>query len=73
MTPERKQFLLDTLIDDRCDLLGVRNTIAYFIDIGLDKEDLLELGFDEADIEIVMSPDYDADLDDDLEEPDPEA
>lgn len=55
-------YLFDALIEERCELYGIRNTICWFIDEGLTKEDLLLLDFDEADIDYVIAnpnEDYD--------------
>lgn len=50
---KNKLSVLNTLLDDRCDLYGVKNTIAYLLDQGLIKEEILDLGFDEEDVEYV--------------------
>ena len=56
----RKTF--EDLIDDRIDFYGTRNTIAYLLDRGFTKTELLELGFEEFDIRYVKAnPDEDYD------------
>ena len=56
----RKTF--EDLVDDRIDLYGTRNTIAYLLDRGFTKAELLELGFEDFDIKYVKAnpnEDYD--------------
>lgn len=54
--------LLDRLLDDRCDAYGVRNTIAYLIDLGLSKDQILDLNFDDGDVDHVFkNPDEEYD------------
>lgn len=49
-------ILFDRLIDDRCDLYGVRPTISWLIDNDFTKDDLIiRLGFDETDVEHVLA------------------
>lgn len=50
------------LVDDRVQLYGTRNTIAYLLDRGFTKADLLELDFEDFDIKYVKAnPDEDYD------------
>lgn len=59
---KNKLSVLNTLLDDRCDLYGIKNTIAYLLDQGLTKEEILDLHFDEDDVEYVLeNPDEDYD------------
>lgn len=46
--------LLNRLLDDRCDLYGARNTISYLLDEGYTRDDLIELDFDEEDVDYVI-------------------
>ena len=52
---QNKLSVLNQLLDDRCDLYGVRNTICYLLDGGLTKEEILDLQFDKDDVEYVVS------------------
>ena len=54
MTKETMIDVMNALIDDRCENGGVISTIAFLFDLGLTKKDLLELRFDEADIDYVI-------------------
>ena len=47
---DKKLELLDTMLDDRIEMYGVINTIQYLLDNDFPKEELLEMKFDEADI-----------------------
>lgn len=42
--------LADALIDDRIDLYGINNTIAYLVNFGFTDEELIEMGFDADDV-----------------------
>lgn len=42
---EKMIELADVLIDDRINLYGVPNTIAYLMDFGFTDEELVEMGF----------------------------
>ena len=56
------ETLLNNLIDDRCDLFGIRNTISYLFYQGFTKEELEELNFEDYDIEYVLdNPDEEYD------------
>lgn len=46
-----KEQLLDRLIDELIDQYGINWTIQYLIDFGLTQEQLIELGFDQIDID----------------------
>ena len=50
--------LLDSLLDFRCELYGVRNTIALLMDLDLSKEEIIDLGFDDTDVEYVFAHPY---------------
>lgn len=55
-------LMLD-LLDERCEMYGIRNTICYLLDRSFTKEYLLRLRFDEEDIDYVLAnPDEDYDL-----------
>ena len=43
--------IADSLIDNYCELFGIRNCICYLMDIGVKKKGLLKMGFDLEDIE----------------------
>ena len=47
---DKKLELLDAMLDDRIEMYGVINTIQYLLDNDFTKEELLEMKFDEADI-----------------------
>lgn len=51
---KNKLDLLDFMLDDRCEMYGVRNTICYLLDYGLTKEEILNLKFDEEDLDYVI-------------------
>ena len=57
MNIEELMDLLNAMIDDRCDMFGIKNTIAYLKDYGLSKDDLVALGFDEAMVQEVFDED----------------
>ena len=46
--------LLDRLLDDRCELFGINNTISYLLDLGFTRDELLELQFEAADVDYVI-------------------
>lgn len=46
--------LLSSLLDDRCEMYGTHNTISKLIDDGYTREDLIELDFDEDDVDYVI-------------------
>ena len=50
-----RESLLNELLNDRCDLYGVRNTICYLFDFGLTRDEILHLNFDAEDIDYVES------------------
>lgn len=54
--------LFDLLLDERCEMFGVRNTIAWLIDNGItdDYDLIVRLGFDEADVKEVKEADEEA-------------
>ena len=47
---DKKLELMDAMLDDRIEMYGVINTIQYLLDNDFTKEELLEMKFDEADI-----------------------
>lgn len=51
---DNKMSVLDMLIDERCEMFGVRNTICWLLDAGLTKEEILDLQFDEDDVNYVL-------------------
>ena len=67
----KKLELLDAMLDDRIEMYGVTNTIQYLLDNDFTKEELLEMKFDEADINEAIEEDMEEeDLEEDLEEED---
>lgn len=52
---EKKLEMFETLIDNYIDSFGLFNCIAYLYDNGFDKEDLLDMQFDEDDINAVIN------------------
>ena len=66
---DKKLELLDSLLDDRIEMYGVTNTIQYLLDNDFTKEELLEMKFDEADINEAIEDDME-DLEEDMEEED---
>ena len=64
---DKKLELLDAMLDDRIEMYGVINTIQYLLDNDFTKEELLEMKFDEADINEAIEDDME-DLEEDLEE-----
>ena len=68
---DKKLELLDAMLDDRIEMYGVTNTIQYLLDNDFTKEELLEMKFDEADINEAIEEDMEEeDLEEDLEEED---
>ena len=67
---DKKLELLDTMLDDRIEMYGVINTIQYLLDNDFTKEELLEMKFDEADINEAIEDDME-DLEEDMEDTDP--
>ena len=68
---DKKLELLDAMLDDRIEMYGVINTIQYLMDNDFTKEELLEMKFDEADINEAVEDDMEEeDLEDDIEEED---
>ena len=65
----KKLELLDTMLDDRIEMYGVINTIQYLLDNDFTKEELLEMKFDEADINEAVEDDME-DLEEDMEDTD---
>lgn len=49
-----KGQLLDRLIDEFIDQFGINWTIQYMMDFGLTQEQLIELGFDQIDIDFAV-------------------
>ena len=67
---DKKLELLDAMLDDRIEMYGVTNTIQYLLDNDFTKEELLEMKFDEADINEAIEDDME-DLEEDMEDTDP--
>ena len=67
---DKKLELLDAMLDDRIEMYGVINTIQYLLDNDFTKEELLEMKFDEADINEAVEEDME-DLEEDMEGTDP--
>lgn len=68
---DKKLELLDAMLDDRIEMYGVINTIQYLLDNDFTKEELLEMKFDEADINEAIEDDMEEeDLEEDMEEED---
>ena len=69
---DKKLELLDAMLDDRIEMYGVINTIQYLLDNDFTKEELLEMKFDEADINEAIEDDMEEeDLEEDMEDTDP--
>lgn len=66
---DKKLELLDAMLDDRIEMYGVINTIQYLLDNDFTKEELLEMKFDEADIDEAIEDDME-DLEEDMEDTD---
>lgn len=66
---DKKLELLDAMLDDRIEMYGVINTIQYLLDNDFTKEELLEMKFDEADINEAVEDDME-DLEENIEEED---
>ena len=66
---DKKLELLDAMLDDRIEMYGVINTIQYLLDNDFTKEELLEMNFDEVDINEAIEEDTE-DLEEDIEEED---
>ena len=67
---DKKLELLDAMLDDRIEMYGVINTIQYLLDNDFTKEELLEMKFDEADINEAIEEDME-DLEEDMGDTDP--
>lgn len=68
---DKKLELLDAMLDDRIEMYGVINTIQYLLDNDFTKEELLEMKFDEADINEAVEDDMEEeDLEEDMDEED---
>ena len=69
---DKKLELLDAMLDGRIEMYGVINTIQYLLDNDFTKEELLEMKFDEADINEAVEDDMEEeDLEEDMEDTDP--
>ena len=70
---DKKLELLDAMLDDRIEMYGVINTIQYLLDNDFTKEELLEMKFDEADINEAIEDDMEdlEDLEEAMEDTDP--
>ena len=66
---DKKLELMDAMLDDRIEMYGVINTIQYLLDNDFTKEELLEMKFDEADINEAVEDDME-DLEEDMEDTD---
>ena len=55
----KKLELMDAMLDDRIEMYGVTNTIQYLLDNDYTKEELLEMKFDEVDINEAIEEDMD--------------
>lgn len=55
---KNKLSILNALLDDRCDMYGVRNTICFLFDQGLTFEEILDLGFERDDVAYVEENPY---------------
>lgn len=66
---DKKLELMDAMLDDRIEMYGVINTIQYLLDNDFTKEELLEMKFDEVDIDEAIKEDTE-DLEEDMEEED---
>ena len=66
---DKKIELKDAMRDDRIEMYGVINTIQYLLDNDFTKEELLEMKFDEADINEAIEDDME-DLEEDMEDTD---
>ena len=67
---DKKLELMDAMLDDRIEMYGVINTIQYLLDNDFTKEELLEMKFDEADINEAIEDDME-DFEEDMEDTDP--
>ena len=56
---DKKLELMDAMLDDRIEMYGVTNTIQYLLDNDFTKEELLEMKFDEVDINEAIEEDMD--------------
>ncbi len=66
---DKKLELLDAMLDDRIEMYGVINTIQYLLDNDFTKEELLEMKFDEADINEAIEDDMEEeDLEEDMDD-----
>jgi len=54
---QREEHLLSDLLDDRCEVFGIINTIQYLLDKDYPVEDIVALGFDRADVEKAIAED----------------
>lgn len=66
---DKKLELLDAMLDDRIEMYGVTNTIQYLLDNAFTTEELLEMGFDAADINKAIEDDME-DLEEAVEDTD---
>lgn len=57
MNTETLMDLLNQMIDDRCDMFGISNTIIYLKDYGLTQDDIVSLGFEEDHVKRVFEED----------------
>lgn len=52
---DRKLHLLDVMLEERCELYGVKNTIQYLLDRDFTPDELInELLFDEDDVKLAL-------------------
>ena len=52
---EKKLNFLDQLIDERCEMYGVYDTIFALLKDGFTSDDLIEMNFESSDIEDVLA------------------
>ena len=62
--------LFNAMLEDRIEVYGVINTIQYLLDNDFTEEELLEMKFDEEDINQAIEDDME-DLEEDMEDTDP--
>ena len=57
MSKEEFEMIANALINERCEGIGVIQTIVFLLDLGLTREDLVELKFDQEDIDEALDCD----------------
>ena len=53
-----RESLLNELLEERCNLYGVRNTISWLFDFGLTRDEIVHLDFDEEEVDYVKEHPY---------------